>query len=312
MRVDHDISLLIPEIWWRLSPAERDPTFLIARADTWSRSTTSTTPAGTCWPAGWATASPPSSSTTSSAASSTTRRVFDEAILRPETQDLEAFVDGDSQHHRGPAAAWRSSIEDGSIDDACPPLAAIVRLMADDPQAGPRLDASARDLFTRESLLQSDWYQQRLAAKQQQDISLAERNVAYLGSIRLARSHRDVARRMNIEERLNIARQQLRRRKALTISIASAAPSVHIRSCCPLHGQPRARPIGHGITLKVISRAYVTHSSAGGSFIRVWEQIIAVNTCRLFVGRGNSAGATIAKMCCLRRERRIMGLPCWA
>src|SRR6185369_11258251 len=30
MRVDHDISLLIPELWCRLWPAERDPQFLIA------------------------------------------------------------------------------------------------------------------------------------------------------------------------------------------------------------------------------------------------------------------------------------------
>src|SRR4051812_1216347 len=29
LRVDHDISLLIPELWCRLSPQERDPSFLI-------------------------------------------------------------------------------------------------------------------------------------------------------------------------------------------------------------------------------------------------------------------------------------------
>src|SRR5690606_30296192 len=29
VRVDHDISLLIPEVWCRMSPEERDPAFLI-------------------------------------------------------------------------------------------------------------------------------------------------------------------------------------------------------------------------------------------------------------------------------------------
>src|SRR5690606_33096977 len=29
MRVDHDISLLVPEIWCRLDPHERDPQYLI-------------------------------------------------------------------------------------------------------------------------------------------------------------------------------------------------------------------------------------------------------------------------------------------
>src|SRR5437763_2421034 len=29
VRVDHDISLLVPEIWCRLTPPERDPAFLI-------------------------------------------------------------------------------------------------------------------------------------------------------------------------------------------------------------------------------------------------------------------------------------------
>ena len=29
-RVDHDVSLIVPEVWCRMSPEERDPKFLIA------------------------------------------------------------------------------------------------------------------------------------------------------------------------------------------------------------------------------------------------------------------------------------------
>lgn len=214
VQVDHDISLLIPEIWTRLTPAERDPKFLIqggylerledfrhkGRLVLASRLGYRITAKFVHDFFGRVFDAPD--------------RVFDEAILRPETQDLEMFVDGIHNIVEAQQRVAQQWIEDGSIDEACPPLAAIIRLMAEDPQAGARLDASARDLFTRDSLLQSDWYQQRLAAKQQQDISLAQRNVAYLEAFASRASHRDVARRMNIEDRLSITRQQLAQAKS--------------------------------------------------------------------------------------------------
>ena len=86
--------------------------------------TTSSTPGARCWPAGWAIASPPSSSAPSSGrVFDHPARVFDEDILRPETQDLEAFVDGDPQHHRGPAAR-RPAVLRGRLDRGRLPAAA--------------------------------------------------------------------------------------------------------------------------------------------------------------------------------------------
>jgi hypothetical protein len=43
-------------------------------------------------------------------------------------------------------------------------------------------DPEIRALFTRESLLASDWYHERLVTKQQRDIQLWERHQAYLDS----------------------------------------------------------------------------------------------------------------------------------
>ena len=58
-------------------------------------------------------------------------RVFDEAFLRPETQDLEAFVDGVHNITEAQQRVARQYFEDGSIDDACPPLRALLTIMAE-------------------------------------------------------------------------------------------------------------------------------------------------------------------------------------
>ena len=57
-------------------------------------------------------------------------RVFPEEFLRPEIQDLDAFVDGirnvvEAQQR----VAWQY-FEDQSIEDACPPLLALLSIMA--------------------------------------------------------------------------------------------------------------------------------------------------------------------------------------
>jgi hypothetical protein len=209
VRVDHDISLLIPEIWTRLAPRERDPRFLIdngyleklkdfhhdGRLVLASRLGYRITAKfahdffGRVFDA-------PS-------------RVFDEAILRPETQDLAMFVEGIHNIVEAQQRVARAWLSDGSIDEACPPLAALIRLMAEDPQTAPPVDTSLRQGFTREHLLASDWYHQRLLAKQRKDGELWERHVQYLERFIARASHRDVAARMKLAERLKTAQQHL-------------------------------------------------------------------------------------------------------
>ena len=66
--------------------------------------------------------------------------------------------------------------EDGSIEAACPPLKALLTIMATGSYEGKGAeDPSIRSLFTRSALLESDWYQERLRTKQARDVSLWER-----------------------------------------------------------------------------------------------------------------------------------------
>ncbi len=55
VRVDHDISLLIPEVWCRMTPAERQPHFLIDNGY-FEKCEDFDFNGARCWPAVWATA----------------------------------------------------------------------------------------------------------------------------------------------------------------------------------------------------------------------------------------------------------------
>lgn len=180
-QVDHDISFLMPEIWCRLTPRERDAQWLIQRgyleplkdfehqgrrvlaSRLGYRITTRFLHAylGKIFddPVG----------------------VFDEAMLRPESQDLAAFVDGVDHIVEAQQRVARGYLADGSIADACPPLQALLHIMAEGHYQGMGIaHPEIRRLFTRESLLASDWYRERLAIKQQRDAALYRRHVDYL------------------------------------------------------------------------------------------------------------------------------------
>ena len=71
--------------------------------------------------------------------------------------------------------------EDGSVDAACPPLKALLHIMAHGSYEGLGVDApEIRGLFTREAMLASGWYRERLAVKQARDIALWTRHVEAL------------------------------------------------------------------------------------------------------------------------------------
>jgi len=99
---------------------------------------------------------------------------------------------------------------DGSIAWACPPLKALLHIMRDDHYEGKTLDhLEIRALFTRESVLASDWYRARLAAKQRVDIRLWERHVDALEKFLANPSYATVAERMGIARRLQDAQVKL-------------------------------------------------------------------------------------------------------
>jgi hypothetical protein len=69
--------------------------------------------------------------------------------------------------------------EDGSVEAACPPVKALLHIMAYGEYQGKKVtNPEIRGMFTREAMLASDWYQERLRVKQQRDVALWTRHVA--------------------------------------------------------------------------------------------------------------------------------------
>ena len=169
--VGHDISLLIPEVWCRLEPEERDPEKLIAagmleKVDDFEFE-------GTHIPASRLGYRITDKFVRQYMARvfDNPRRVFTEEILRPEKQDLPSFADGVLYIAEAQQRVAKVYLEDGGYELACPPLQAILNIMAFGEHEGMTIDnPQVRELFTRESFLQSDWYQRRLAEKQRRDI----------------------------------------------------------------------------------------------------------------------------------------------
>lgn len=211
VRVDHDISLLIPEIWCRMSAAEREPRFLIEegyleRCEDFQ------------YEGRRIEASRLGYRITAKFARTFFGRVFNhphvvltDEMLRPETQDLAVFVDGMDNICETHRRVAQSYFDDGTIELACPPLRALLEVMAGRADAPGLNSPELRARFTREALLSSDWYAARIAAKQQADVALWERHVHSLEFILDQPSHADVAARMRLRERLERARAERER-----------------------------------------------------------------------------------------------------
>jgi hypothetical protein len=180
-RVDHDISLLMPEIWCRMRVPERDPEFLIANGYLEKV-------CDFCIEGRTVLASRLGYRITPEFADRFLGRIFElpgavftEEILRPEKQDLAQFAAGIDAIVEAQARVARQYFEDGSVAAACPPLAALLHIMADGHYQGMTAeDERVRKMFQRETLLESDWYRRRLRAKQARDVALWTRHVAAL------------------------------------------------------------------------------------------------------------------------------------
>jgi hypothetical protein len=210
VRVDHDISLLVPEIWARLSVAERKPEYLIEH--------------GYLEPledfeynGKQVLASRLGYRITEHFVHGFFGKIFDnpsavftEAILKPETQGLETYVDGIDNIIEAQQRVALQYLEDGSIEDACPPLQALLIIMATGKYMGMDVHhPEFRALFTRENLLESDWYRERLEVKQQRDVALWQHHVESLQHFLDDADYADEAERLGIAGRLEVALQKL-------------------------------------------------------------------------------------------------------
>ncbi len=175
-RVDHDSSILVPELWCRMRVSERDPRFLIEngfleRVDDFD------------FEGRRVLASRLGYRITASFVDRFLGRIFEmpgavfpENTLRPEKQDLADFAAGVNAIVEAQRAVARDYFEDGGIEIACPPLRALLHIMAFGQYEGKGIaEPCIRTMFTRESLLAGDWYRERLRAQQAHDIALHAR-----------------------------------------------------------------------------------------------------------------------------------------
>jgi hypothetical protein len=138
--------------------------------------------------------------------------IFSEEMLRPELQDMRIFVDGVDNIVTTQKRVAQLYFDDGSVNQACPPLKALLHVMLYDQWEGKGLaHPELRALFTREALLASDWYAARLEAKQQVDQALWRRHVDYLQRFLKKASYADEAARLGIRDRLAPAQTAAKR-----------------------------------------------------------------------------------------------------
>ncbi len=209
-QVDHDISLLVPEIWSRMFISERDPTFLIEQGfleKVPDFEHEGTTIVGSrlgyritdrfC-------------GTFIGRIFNDPLTVFNEEMLRPEIQDLNAYVDGINNIVETQKKIALNYFNDGTIEMACPPLRALLHIMAYGEWEGKSSDDPAfRKMFTFESLDQSEWYKERLRTRAKVELNLLERNHTYLTTLLKEDPQMEKTTRELIEQRLDYVKNEM-------------------------------------------------------------------------------------------------------
>jgi phosphoenolpyruvate carboxykinase (diphosphate) len=233
-RVDHDVSMLVPEIWCRMRTAERDPRFLIdsgylekiedfildGRTVLASRLGYRITMPFVDHFLGRIFETPDT--------------VFPMEMLRPELQDGETFAAGVDAIVESQRRVAMNYFEDGSFEAACPPLRALLEIMAHGSYYGMGVEhPEVRGMFTREALLASEWYNERLRVKQQRDIALWLRHVRALEQFRAAEQEFPPQDDIDFDNRHSLARDQLAR----VTSPAYLEELVGTIGADPFHGQ---------------------------------------------------------------------------
>ena len=210
-RFDHDISIMIPEIWARLQPADRDPKHLIENE---------------ClekiedfeYKGKKILASRLGYRITENFAFLCLNRLFDEPLavfsermLKPELQGMDDYADGINNIVEAQQKVALTYFEDGSIDSAIPPLKILLHIMAYGNYEGKDItDKELRNYFNRDYVVKSDWYKERLKLKQQRDIAFHTSQIDYLNKFISNAENKVLVDEMNIKQRLEKAEKLLK------------------------------------------------------------------------------------------------------
>ena len=232
LRVDHDVSLLVPEIWSRMTVRERDPRYLIQNGHlekcedfTHNGVTVAASRLGYRITNRFMTMF-------FGRVFNHPHLVFTEPMLKPEQQDPATYLDGVDNILSTHKRIAEYYFEDGGIELACPPLKALLHIMAHGHFEGKGLEhPHVRSLFNRERLSTCAWYEARLSACQKREVAAWNRHITYLENFLSKPQYAQEAARLGIQERLQ---QALKTRE----SVSSPSYLDH------LHGTLGAQPLG--------------------------------------------------------------------
>ena len=136
-------------------------------------------------------------------------------MLKPEQQDMDIYVDGINNIVETQKRVALNYFEDGSVEAACPPLKALLHIMAHGEYEGMQInDPKIRELFTAENCYQSDWYQERLITRHEVSVNHAKRTVSSIEKFLARPEYKDECERLKMAERLEEAKASLERIKA--------------------------------------------------------------------------------------------------
>ena len=209
-KVAHDVSLLIPEIWSRLRDYENDPQDMIDKG--YLEKVPELSYKGNELP-------------TEYLGFRITRRfahqflgriftdpvsIFPEEMLKPELQDEGQYADSLLNLVEAGKIVASRYFEDGCVECACPPLKALLEIMAKGSWEGKGLkDIEFRKLFEPESILKSEWYRQRLETRIDVTQNYWRGRVEYLEEFLKDHINREASERLGIQERLVFAEDAL-------------------------------------------------------------------------------------------------------
>ena len=209
-KVDHDISLLIPEIWARMMPEDRNPKELIKHRALEKLEDFE-------YKGQKVLASRLGYRITNMFAFRCMNRLFDEPgavfterMLKPELQGLEDYVDGINNIVETQQKVALRYFEDGSVSAAIPPLQIILHVMAYGHFEGKDIsDPELRKQFDRDYVIHSEWYQRRLKLKQEKDKEFLTKQITYLELFASKPQNAEIVSEMKINDKLSHARTEL-------------------------------------------------------------------------------------------------------
>jgi hypothetical protein len=213
VRVDHDFSLLVPELFSRMTPQERDARSLIAEGAL--EKLDDVEHEGQRVSAGRL-----GYRMTEKMATKYFGRiflhpevVFTPEMLRPELQDAGIFAESVATIAATHERVARAYFKDGTVELAVPPLRALLEIMADGAtSSGLHLDSPEfRAMFTRESVVASDWYAGRLDAKQADARARADAGLAAIEKFVSTPGNEEPTARLQMPGRVEAARIEAQR-----------------------------------------------------------------------------------------------------